>query len=105
VAATYGTGRIDADGKPVAVRSIKVYLAQHRMLNQKQFSDWSVDPYAPWTYLPFFVGDYDPNGKLLDPLDPMLYWIVPIIREPLPGGKFKVNNYMQLHAGSDPFEN
>ncbi|MFO0807194.1 MAG: hypothetical protein U0746_01070 [Gemmataceae bacterium] len=108
VAATYGTGRVDADGKPVEVKSIKVYLVQHRMLSQKQYSDASIDPYAKWTYLPFFIGDFDSNGKLLDPLDPMLYWIVPILRDPSAtgvGGAETVHNYVELHAGSDPFQN
>lgn len=104
VADTYGTGRIGGDQKPVPVKSIKVYLVQHRMMDQKHYSQ-NVDPYAKWTYLPFFLGDFAPTGKLLDPTDPMLYWIVPIIREQKPGGVVESNNLVTLHAGSDPFEN
>ncbi len=104
IADTYGTGRIGSDQQPVPVKSIKVYLVQHRMMDQRQYSR-HVDPYAKWTYLPFFLGDFEPSGKLIDPTDPMLYWIVPILREEKPGGKAEVRNYVELHAGSDPFMN
>lgn len=104
VAKTYGTGRPD-----VPVKSVKVYLTQHRMLGQKEFAD-GMDPFDPTTYIPFFVGDFDVDGNLTDPNDPMLYWIVPIIRGPNhksgpPGSPgLDIRNYVTVHAGSDPFE-
>jgi hypothetical protein len=81
------------------MRSVKIYLTQHRMLNQKEFADGK-DPYDKDTYLPFFVGEFDGEGRLLNPYDPLLYWIVPIVKQP--GGGVK--NYVIDHAGSDPFE-
>ena len=91
------------------VKSIKVYLTQHRMLGQKEFAD-GIDPFDPTTYIPFFVGEFDVDGNLTDPNDPMLYWIVPIIRGPNhksgpPGSPgLDIRNYVTVHAGSDPFE-
>jgi hypothetical protein len=86
-------------GRPgVAVRSVKVYLTQHRMLTQKEFAQGK-DPYDKDTYWPFFVGEFTPDGELNNPYDPLLYWIVPIIKTP--EGEYK--NYVTVHAGSDPF--
>ena len=81
------------------VKSVKVYLTQHNMLNQKQFADGE-GPYAQDTYLPFFVGEFDPDGQMPNPYDPLLYWVVPIIREP----DGRIVNYVIKHAGSDPFK-
>jgi hypothetical protein len=81
------------------IRSVKIYLTQHRMLTQKEFADGK-DPYDRDTYWPFFVGHFDGNGALIEPYDPLLYWIVPIIKR-ADGG---FDNYVRVHAGSDPFE-
>jgi hypothetical protein len=106
VAKTYGSGR-----PGVGVKSIKIYLTQHRLLSQQQYAN-KEDPYDKASYLPFFVGEYDKDGRLLNPFDPLLYWIVPIIKVPkydaetgrvLPG-QFEYKNYVTWHAGSDPFE-
>ncbi len=85
-------------GRPgVAVRSVKIYLTQHRMLNQKEFADGK-DPYDQDTYWPFFVGEFDAAGRLLDPYNPLLYWIVPIVKQP--DGPAK--NYVAEHAKPRP---
>jgi hypothetical protein len=94
--------------KDVKVKAIKVYLTQHRMLGQKEFAD-GMDPFDPTTYVPFFVGEFDAQGNLTNPNDPMLYWIVPIIRGPNhkpgpPGSPGQdIRNYVTVHAHSDPF--
>lgn len=104
VAKTHGSGR-----PGVGVKSIKVYLTQHRLLSQFQYAN-KVDPYDKASYLPFFVGDYDPTGRLLNPFDPLLYWIVPIIKVPKydnESGKqigYEYQNFVTAHAGGDPFE-
>lgn len=104
VADTFGTGR-----PGVSVKAIKVYLTQHRMLSQKEFAE-RMDPFDPTTYVPFFVGEFDAEGNLTNPYDPMLYWIVPIVRGPNhksgpPGSPgLDVRNYVTVHASSDPFE-
>lgn len=110
VARVLGTGRVDGDGNPVPVHDIKVYLTQHQMLTQAQFeklrdvpSRDENGPYAPEHYLPFFVGQFDHDGKpMMNELDRlMLYWLVPVWREP----ETKVlKNFVITHAGSDPFD-
>jgi hypothetical protein len=95
-----GTGRKDANGNPVPVHDVKVYLTQHDMLSQLDYQR-NADPYAPETYKPYFVGQFDGEGKeLMNEFDrAMLYWMVPILRTP--GG---VRNSVIAHAGSDPFD-
>jgi hypothetical protein len=86
-------------GRPgVPVKSVKIYLTQHRMLTQKEFAEGK-DPYDQDTYWPFFVGEFDPESNLVNPYDPLLYWIVPILK--MPDGS--IRNYVTVHAGSDPF--
>jgi hypothetical protein len=98
----------DYAAKGVKVKAIKVYLTQHRMLGQKEFAE-GMHPFDPTTYVPFFVGEFDAQGNLTDPNDPMLYWIVPIIRgqnhKPGPPGSpgQDIRNYVTVHANSDPF--
>ena len=88
-----------------------MYLTQHRLLDRNQYAN-KVDPYDKASYLPFFVGEFDVDGKLMNPFDPMLYWIVPIIKSPkinpdtgaaIPG-EFTYRNYLHEQTGSDPFE-
>lgn len=109
IAHTYGSGR-----PGVPVKSIKIYLTQHRLLSQDQYAGKDPkmsDPYDKASYLPFFVGEYDADGKMLNPLDPMLYWLVPIIKVPkyneqtgaAIAGAAEYKNYVYIHAGKDPF--
>ncbi len=70
-------------------------------------------PYDPATYYPYFIGEYLPDGRLKNPLDPMLYWVIPIeqkIESRRDGhtASFKdkdyydhYNDYLREHAGSD----
>jgi hypothetical protein len=72
------------DGVPIA--SIRVYLVVHNILVPYGLQN-GTSPYDPVTYLPFYFGEYDASGKLLDPGNPLLYWLIPIIYEPKPGAK------------------
>jgi hypothetical protein len=110
VARVIGTGRRAADGTPVPVNDIKIYLTQHQMLTQSQFerlrnqpAKADNGPYAPETYLPYFVGQFGADGQpMMNEFDRlMLYWLVPIVRDPATG---QVTNYVVMHAGSDPFD-
>jgi hypothetical protein len=76
VASTYGTGR---EGVPV--KSVMVYLVQHRMRSQREFAE-RLDPFHPTTYLPYFVGEFDAEGTFKSQNDPLLYWVVPILNDP-----------------------
>jgi hypothetical protein len=96
-----GTGRYYPDGRPVPVKSVMVYLTQHNMLTQLDYQN-KRDPYGPDTYLPFFVGRFDGEGRsALTPLDRgLLYWLEPILK--VPDGDVK--DYVIVHAESDPFD-
>ena len=61
-----------------------------------------MDPFHPTTYRPYYLGTYDAEGKLLDPEDPMLYWLVPVL--PRAGGTSPIDgldydDYLSKHAG------
>lgn len=98
-------------GGPDKVKSIRLYRVMHRMLEVNEFAAGE-NPYAKWTYLPYFMGEYDTEGNLKDPYDPTLFWMIPIIKKPVlmtaitrpGGGPVEVENYLARHAGSDPFE-
>jgi hypothetical protein len=65
------------------VRSVKIYRVEHRVIAPREFSQ-GVSPYDPLYFLPYFQGEYDPQGELIDTKDPMLYWLVPILAEDQP---------------------
>jgi len=96
-----GTGRRVAGGNAVPVYDIKSYRTQHDMLSELEFQKGK-DPYAPETYKPYFVGQFDAEGneRMSDFDRAMLYWVVPIIRT-ADGG---LRNTVILHAHSDPFD-
>ena len=65
------------------VTGIKVYLAVHRLLVPQEVVE-GLDPEQGWLFMPYFMGDFDAGGKLKDPNDPYLYWLIPILKEPVP---------------------
>jgi hypothetical protein len=97
------------DDPSLPVKSVKVYRALHLMLGPAQIGAGD-DPYDPTMYLPYYQGAFDPDGNLLDGHDadgnetsassPFLYWLIPIVREPVPGEakKTHVVNYAKIHA-------
>jgi hypothetical protein len=62
-------------GKPVT--GVKVYCVVHQTLSPKQILD-QMSPEDPTLYSPYFEGEFDADGKLKDPEDPLLYWLIPI---------------------------
>jgi hypothetical protein len=62
-----------------AVESIKIYRITHKILEPYQMGAGKLAPDDPTTYLPFFMGSFDRDGKLKHPDDPLLYWYVPIL--------------------------
>jgi hypothetical protein len=90
-----------ADRTPVLIRA---YRLEHRITHPALLVE-GLDPYHPTTYRPYFLGDYDANGDLVDPQDPMLYWLVPIVNKPggaAPGDPRKrdYEDYLEKHAGA-----
>jgi hypothetical protein len=85
------------------VVGVKLYRLEHRITPTYQFAA-GVDPYHPRTYRVYYFGEYDAAGKLLNPQDEMLYWLVPIT--PRPGGPAPDDpdrkdfiDYLSKHAG------
>ncbi|MBX7106731.1 MAG: hypothetical protein K1X57_21835, partial [Gemmataceae bacterium] len=90
------------------VVSVKVYRVLHRMLTQQQFAK-GVDPFHKASYMPFFMGDFSADGVLKNPDDGLLYWLIPIVPldKSLEQGQKeepRVDNFIEKHAGSDPFK-
>ncbi len=89
------------------IQSIKVYRVLHEMLKPIDFMR-NEDPFDKITYYPYFLGDFNTKGELKKHMDPMLYWIVPILRKPSltirPDQTSTVDNHLATHAGSDPFK-
>jgi hypothetical protein len=73
------------------VQAVRVYRVVHKMLTPRELSEGK-DPRDENTFLPAYMGKYDPDGKLLDggkfdrdgrrleAADPFLFWLVPMIR-------------------------
>jgi hypothetical protein len=99
----------------VGVAGVKVYRILHRILEPKDLAD-GVSPIDKSLYSPFFMGEFDREGKLKDPNEPFLYWYLPIYYAdtpkdfvPVPGKELpkgaKLINCMEIHAGdSSPVE-
>src|SRR5262249_42171885 len=60
-----------------AVRSVKVYRVVHAIPNAKELAE-GVDPTQKHFYYPYYQGEFTPEGEMIDPQDPYLYWIIPI---------------------------
>ena len=86
------------------VTNVKLYRAEHRIPTAQHFVTMKADPYHPILFRVFFLGDYTPEGKLVDPDDPMLYWLVPVFQKS-PDLPFRdwtadqLEDYLSVHAG------
>jgi hypothetical protein len=83
--------------------TVKIYRIEHRTLNVEEFRR-GVSPYHPTTYKPYFLGEFNVFGELVDPHDSMLYWLVPIIGRPTgpaPGDPDRkdYDDHLSAHAG------
>ncbi len=99
--------------------TVKIYRVEHRTMSVEEFAntrdqtDTITSPYHPSTYRPFFLGEFgfvaDPDKpgavriELLNPQEPMLYWLIPIVPrlEPVPLGnnhRREFIDYMSIHA-------
>jgi hypothetical protein len=83
------------DDKVVRVR---MYRVVHVILSPAQVAE-GVDPRSEWLYLPYFQGEFDADGKLTDPGDPFLYWLIPIYKDPQ--NPSVVHNCLKMHDKVD----
>jgi hypothetical protein len=92
--------------------SVKIYRIEHRTLSVGEFVGFANpggvprDPYHPTTYWPYFLGEFNAKGELIDPQEAMLYWLVPIL--PKDGGISPTDpnakdyeDFMSKHAGHE----
>jgi hypothetical protein len=99
--AQHVAAELSAPGR--VVTGVKMYRLEHRIVQPPAFVA-GMDPFDPVTYRPFYLGEYAPDGALVNPKDPLLYWLVPIV--PKPGGpsptdpdRKHYDDYLSLHAG------
>jgi hypothetical protein len=89
--------------------SIKFYRLEHRVTTAQMMvrKEMPMHPHHPTTFRPYYLGEFGRNAEtgkpeLLDPQDPLLYWLVPILyKPPRPGGdpNKDFTDYMSIHAG------
>jgi hypothetical protein len=94
-------------------QSVKVYRVIHIIPNSMQYLMDDFDPCDPVMYLPYYMGQYDAKGRLLDgefdteghlndesKKDPFLYWLLPILRDnPADREHSLIRAYVFRHAG------
>jgi hypothetical protein len=83
------------DHPEATVKSIRIYRVVHNIIRPRELAEGH-SPDEPTYYWPFYMGKFDPSGKLLDPRDPCLYWLLPItyVNEGYPEDKslLRINN-------------
>lgn len=84
------------------IKSVKVYRVQHNIPPAGPFMR-GLDPQDPELYLPYYLGEYTPDGKLQNPdTDPFLFWLLPVLRDRRdPNGP--ITHYALKHAGDPKF--
>ena len=94
------------------IESIKVYRVEHAIPSPADLKI-GVKFYDETTYRPFYMGEFNTDGALLDPADPLLYWLIPILWEPkdqnVPAwhtprtnpDEFRIVDGVKRHTGSD----
>ncbi len=85
------------------VKTVKLYRLEHRVVTVQSFAK-GTDPYHPILYRAYYLGEYDKDGHLTNPEDPMLYWLVPVVPKaggPSPNDPLKrdYEDYLSKHAG------
>lgn len=97
------------------VTGVKIYRVTHQIIGPDQIAR-GMKANDPTLYSPYFMGEYDQEGKLKDPNDPFLYWLIPIIpatQWKSPTGKkgdlfrtpsTEVVNFLLVHAGDTEAE-
>ena len=63
------------------VTRVAVFRVIHTMLSPEQMKE-GMRPTDPTTYLPYYQGTFDKDGKQKNLPDPFLYWLIPIMWVP-----------------------
>jgi hypothetical protein len=81
------------DNPSAEVKTVKVYRIIHQILNAPSMAA-GVSPNDETWDLPYFMGEFDPSGQMIDDHDPFLYFLLPIIRD----DNGTLRNYLEVHA-------
>lgn len=94
---------VEFSGPGRRVASTRLYRLEHQIVRTPVFAKGG-DPFHPTTYHPYYLGEYNADGRLTDPQDPMLYWYVPVMTRP--GGPAPTDptgrdfdDFLSRHAG------
>ena len=83
------------------IHSVRVYRVVHHPVPPHLLIPGTVQPDDPTFYHPVYLGLHDANGTLIDPNEPLLYWIIPAVRKDRNDPSSPILNYAFRHA-SDP---
>jgi len=87
----------DLPDDKVIERRVKIYRVTHDVPNPQRFSRGS-DPQDPRLYRPYFLGEYDKDGNLIDPEEPFLYWLLPNLAEQPDQFDSPIISFVRKHA-------
>jgi hypothetical protein len=84
-----------SDAQPVRV---KIYRVQHWIVTPQELLK-GLHPQDLTNFLFYYQGEYDTAGRLLDPEDPFLYWLLPAVRVNWGDPDSPILVYAYRHAG------
>ena len=96
--ARYILARPHPDYSDATPTSVRIYRVKHRILPPQAMA-MGADPHDMVFYLPYYQGKFDTTGQLLDPSDPFLYWLLPILRVDESHPEVGLLFYVYKHAG------
>jgi hypothetical protein len=73
--------------------SVKLYRVVHQILSPRELAD-DVSPLDKTKFGPYFMGEFDRDGKLIDPKEPFLYWYLPITMVPADYPRIDLDNVL-----------
>jgi hypothetical protein len=82
------------------VKSVKVYKVIHFIPHVMWYQN-HLPPTDPELYRPYYVGNYDSAGQLINEQDPYLYWLLPVLRDRGNDPDSTIKDHARRHAG-DP---
>jgi hypothetical protein len=97
------------------VIAVKVYRVVHTIPTPRELIERNGRIDDETQYQAYYQGEFDPDGNLVHPEDPLLYWLIPILRVPKvsawptgpdsPGLRsnrledYEIKDYVAIHAG------
>lgn len=86
------------DKPNVNIDHIKIYKVTHGIITVQDLAR-DYDPLDKTMFYPYFLGSFDKTGKMIDPNDPFLYFLLPITRSNNPNEPSVLTDSLEIHAG------